>query len=415
MTLKLTGEDLKWSPKTAWQGRMKPFFHALGIGFLAVHLVFLLLMSLLYGSQYEAGKKIYRFDILTVDYDGGLIGQSLFAAYEKLQGSSFPTLQVHSASEYPTQQSVESAVRAGKYWGALYTIPGASERLNAALQGGNSAASYNNTDTIRYIWNEARFPLYSAGFIEPNLDKLLAASRVAYYQINGTQALKSLDSSDHNAINAFLNPIIPSSINIKPTNQGTRIFYNTASVAVSAVQQFFFIMALNAASQKLEIFSNLSIRTNSTVRDLYCAFSSFIASLCWTGYIFAYQEDWGLTGKQFALIWMDGWLYQFISIKLMDVLTAFVPFACGPFIIISWALFNISAAATCYPLAPRFYKIMYALPGRNYYEIFITITSGGAVNELYRNLPVMFAWALLLQALSIPANIYRHRMAMAKE
>ncbi|KAL6904503.1 hypothetical protein GGI43DRAFT_432024 [Trichoderma evansii] len=372
-------------------------------------------MSLVYGSQYEIGKKVYRFQILTVDYDGGMIGESLFTAYEQLKSNSYPTLQVHPSSEYPTEELLKAAVHAGKYWAAIYTISGASDRLDAALQGGPPAINYNNTDMIRYIWNGARFPLHSAGYIEPNLEALIAASRLAYYQINGTGALKGLDSSDPNAVKAFLNTIATSSINIKPTNQGARVFYNTASVAVHAVQQFFFIMAINSASQKFQIFSRLSIRTNGTIRDLYCAISSFFGALCWAGYIFAYQEDWGLRGGQFTLIWMIGWLYQFITIKLMDVVTAFLPFACAPFVVIIWALFNIASALTCYPLAPRFYKLMYALPGRNYYEIFVTITSGGAVDQLYRNLPVLFAWALLLQALAVPANIHRYRVAKELE
>ncbi|KAL7897249.1 hypothetical protein HDV63DRAFT_415413 [Trichoderma sp. SZMC 28014] len=411
MTVKLTKEDFKWSSGPAWRGQRRHFFLTVGISFLAVQLVFLLVMSVVYGSQYEIGQKVHRFDILTVDYDHGLIGESLFAAYDQLKSGSFPTLQVHPVSEYPTEESLKDAVHAGEYWGAIYTIPGASDRLNTALRGGQAATNYNNTDTIRYIWNGARFPLQSAGYIEPNLEALIAGSRLAYYQLNGTGALAALNSADTNALKVFVNPIATSSINIKPTNQGARVFYNTASVAVHAVQQFFFIMAINSASQKFQIFSRLSIRTNGTIRDLYCAISSLFGALCWAGYIFAFQEDWGLSGGQFALIWMIGWLYQFITIKLMDVVTAFFPFAFAPFVIITWALFNIASALTCYPLAPRFYKLMYALPGRNYYETFVTITSGGAVDQLYRNLPVLFAWALLLQALAVPANIHRYKVA----
>lgn len=65
-------------------------------------------------------------------------------------------------------------------------------------------------------------------------------------------------------------------------------------------------LALNAASEKLEIFSNLSIRTNGT-RDLYCALPSFIASLCWAGYIFAYKKTGAtLVDSLRSSRWTDG-------------------------------------------------------------------------------------------------------------
>lgn len=39
------------------------------------------------------------------------------------------------------------------------------------------------------------------------------------------------------------------------------------------------------------------------------------------GYIFAFEEDLGLSGGQFALIWMIGWLYLLIPFKLTSATT----------------------------------------------------------------------------------------------
>jgi hypothetical protein len=82
-------------------------------------------------------------------------------------------------SEFPNEESLIGAVLAEWYQGAIYTIPSASGQLDTALRGGHAAINYNNTDIIRYIWNEAHFLLYSAEYIEPNFDALIAAGGLA--------------------------------------------------------------------------------------------------------------------------------------------------------------------------------------------------------------------------------------------
>lgn len=48
----------------------KTIFLSVGISFFAVQVIFLLVLSLVYGSQYEIEKMVH----LTVDFDYGLIG-----------------------------------------------------------------------------------------------------------------------------------------------------------------------------------------------------------------------------------------------------------------------------------------------------------------------------------------------------
>lgn len=74
-------------------------------------------------------------------------------------------------------------VRAEKYWGAIYSISGASGRLDTALRGSQAAINDNYTDPARDIWNRARFPLHSAEHIGSILEALIAISRLTYYQL----------------------------------------------------------------------------------------------------------------------------------------------------------------------------------------------------------------------------------------
>lgn len=99
----------------------------------------------------------------------------------------------------------------------------------------------------------------------------------------------------------------------------------------------------------------------------------------------------------------------------MDAVTAFLPLACALFVIVTCVFVNIITILTNNFLAPRFYKLMYALPGPNFHKTLVTITSGGAVDQLYRNLLVIFAWALLPQALAVLANFHRYRVAEESE
>jgi hypothetical protein len=122
--------------------------------------------------------------------------------------------------------------------------------------------------------------------------------------------------------------------------------------------------------------------------------------------MFAYQEELGLSGGWLALIWMISLLYLFIITGLMDVVTTFLPLACALFVFVTYISVNIASILTNNFLAPRFYKLMYALPGPNFHDALVTISSGGAVDQFYGNLLVLLTWALLPQALPVLANIH---------
>lgn len=122
-----------------------------------------------------------------------------------------------------------------------------------------------------------------------------------------------------------------------------------------------------------------------------------------------------LGGGRLALTWKISLLYQLIITGLMDVITTFLPLACALFAIITCVFVNIVSILIYSFLAPRFSKLMYALRGPNFHETLVTITAGGAVDQLYHNLLVLLAWALLPQALAALANIHRHRVAKESE
>lgn len=214
--------------------------------FILLQLLFLANLSYLSGSAFHSRDRIHNLNILMVDFDGGVIGQSLQEAAEALSAPSFPTVQRGDTARYSTTEDVYNAVYSGDYWGAIYAIEGSSDRLAAALQGGQAAVNYDTAVALEYIWDEVRYSTIQDGDIGANFQALISATRVAYTRINGTRAIKSVAIQDASAVAALLNPIAATSVNIQPTTQGSRAFYNTLAVVVCIVMQFFFCLYAHA-------------------------------------------------------------------------------------------------------------------------------------------------------------------------
>jgi len=134
-----------------WKGIRVKFIGQTAAGGLAFMLWFLACCSYLYGTLYSSPSRYHNFRVLAVDYDGHVVGQAMQAAYQQLKGPGFFTLEFRPSSEFPTEQDMYNSVWKGKYWGAISATKGASDRLSAALQGGDPAAIYNPSEALHYI------------------------------------------------------------------------------------------------------------------------------------------------------------------------------------------------------------------------------------------------------------------------
>ncbi|TGO83532.1 hypothetical protein BPOR_0630g00010 [Botrytis porri] len=370
-------------------------------------------MSYMYGVLFKSGYLAHNLNILAVDYDGGIIGEALSVAYEQFQGDEFPKLQFHTTAKYPSIIEVQEAVCRGDYWGAIVAQPGASNRLSQALGGGSAAITYNSSDALTYINNGARYPAIQLGDISGNLETLIGAVSSAYHGLNGSQALSSLNASNENAVLAFLHPLKASHINIKPTEQGTRVLFNTVSVVLPIIQQFFFLMALNGINNQFGIYGRLNSTRIGLMRCVISIVFTLIASLATTGYIWAFRESWGVSGSQFVLVWMSYWIYMHINFLILDAATAFIPVSFLTFFVLPWAIINVAATIYPFELSPGFYRWAYALPAHEFYSLVIRVESGCG-DVLYRVLPILFSWEVVGLTLAIWGSSYRNRNAEAE-
>ncbi|THY79156.1 hypothetical protein D6C86_00077 [Aureobasidium pullulans] len=395
-----------------WNGRKKPFMIAAIASFMLLQILFLVNMSYLFGSLFKSEHRVHNLNILTVDYDGGVIGKSLQGAITQLKADTFPTFDIESSSKYPEVEDIVQAVRRGDHWAAVFSHAGASERLAAALEGGDAAATYDPTNTITYVWNQVRYPAVEDATIKSSMSQLVAVARIAYNHMNGTGALQTLNKNDPAALQAFLNPIQGGDINIMPTTQGTRVLYNTVAMVMPIIMQFFFLMAINGVSAEFNLYSHLPMLNNGIIRLVLSLSYTFVGSLCWAGYIWAFREDWSVGAGQFFCTWVIIWLFMHINFAVIDVATGFIPMKFLPFFVLTWVILNVTSTIWPFELAPGFYRWGYALPAHEVWQVLIQIWSGGAVDRLYQALPILFTWEIVFLPLAVIA--LNHRCAVAE-
>ncbi|KAJ6110062.1 hypothetical protein N7486_002297 [Penicillium sp. IBT 16267x] len=358
----------------------KPFIGAVVASFLLLQLLFLANMSYLYGTAYHDSIRIKSMNVLFVDYDQGVIGRSVNAAYQELASKSFPTIHQRPIADYPTPGDVRQAICKGQ--------------LSSALVSPQGAEDYDNTKALTYVWNGAKYPAY-AETIYSSLEMLVQATRGAYSEINGIAVMATANVSDTRIAQTLLDPISASSIDIMTTNQGVRFYYNTVSMVMPILQQFFFVMALNGVSSEFGIFRLVSLKMGILIRLGVSICYTFIASLCMTGYIWGFREDWNVNGGQFALTWMAIWLVMHLNFLLIDPVTAVLPTKFMPFAILTWIIINVSSSISLFDLSPGFYRVGYALPAYELYQLLLYIWTDGCNPPLHRILPTLFAWWLI--------------------
>ncbi|ORY16780.1 hypothetical protein BCR34DRAFT_556632 [Clohesyomyces aquaticus] len=384
-----------------WKGIRIKFIGQTTAGGIAFMLWFLACCSYVYGTLYRSPVRHENFHVLAVDYDRGVVGEAMQAAYEQLRGPSFLSLDFHNQEDFPTEQDMYQSVWRGDYWGAILATEGASDRLEAAIQGGDVAAMYNPTGALRYIWNQQYYTTFANSVVQAGLEQLVAATRVAYTKINGTQAYPFVARNDQAAIQAYLNPINAKATNIKQDPFGSVILFNTISMAMPILQQFFFLLVLNGVSRQHQLYTKMTIISSLNVRRAAGLLFTLGASLCQTGYFWAFKESWDVNGNQFVLTWMAFWLLMHIHYLILDSISTIAPMAVMPFVVLLWVFLNIASSLSPMELQAGFYNWGVALPSYNTYSVLVTIWTGGAHNRLYRALPILFSWWIVANIVTV--------------
>lgn len=387
----------------------------IGVTALLLNFLFLSLFSYIFGAIYRETSHIHNLNIVFVDYDASLIGDSFRQAYlQQLQGDKFPGIIEQSILEHPEPALLESAVCRIDYWAALYISPNATARLASALQGA-SALSYNRSDIVTMVWNEARYPAV-VDLIPTALEALSEAARIMYSGLNGTGALKTMDITNPATVAAFSNPWELASINIQPTTQGSRLIFNTVLIIMILLQQFFFLASMNSAMSQSQLFTHVHPRVIILTRFLISVTYTLAGSLCASGAVWAFRADWSVNENQWALTWLSLWLFAHINFITFDVFTAWVPAPYIPMALVTWVILNVTSILLPFELTAAFFKWSYIMPAHAVFQLLISIWSGGCNPLVAYALPVFFVFEISSNVLS-SIGVYRrcYHGALASE
>lgn len=331
--------------------------------------------------------------VLWVDYDGGIIGESVRDAYKSLKSDSFFTLVERTTSDYPSAQSLKEAVCKTDYWAAVYTSPDSSSKLGLAIAGTNTTP-YDPSDVLTYIWNEARYPTVVDGVIASAMSVLSNAARLAFVTKNGTSAMDTIPADNQAAVSAFANPWILSSVNLQPTVQGTRAVYNTICVVLILIQDFFFLATLNGLYGQFQLYTKARPSLIIMVREIISTLFTMVGALLVTAGIWAFKAGWDVSGKQFALNWLLLWLFAHVNFVTLDVFSIWIPPQYLSMALITWVIINITSIILPFSLSSPFYRWGYALPAHAAYETLTDIWSNGCNPHLYFALPILFVYEI---------------------
>lgn len=387
----LTGPTVRYHRNSEfWKGKKRRLALILLMILVVLQLAFMGNVSWILGSLFGSEERVKNVNLILVDYDQGLIGNTVQAAYSKLEGNAFPTIQLADEALYPSPaDTVTEVCRNIDIYGAIYIHENASTRFQEALSGTNNG-TYDSSDTFTYVVNEARYPLAVAEAIVAQGASALATATNAIL----AEAIMSqgFNTSSNMALEAFFNPITATSEIIGSMPQAGRALYNTAIMVLAILPNMFFIMAMNETQNSWKMFSRATIRANVAFRLLSSLVYALATAACATGYILAFRENWDATSSQGVLTWLAFSIYCHINFLVIDISTAFVPMSGIPFIVLWWIIANVTSTVYPFELNPGFYKIGYAFPAHHHYANLITIWSNGCAPQLYRTLPVLFSW-----------------------
>ncbi|KAL7794441.1 hypothetical protein V8C37DRAFT_415270 [Trichoderma ceciliae] len=367
------------------------FFTAALLNFVLYVLLFFCLFCYMYGSLFQQVPRTHNLHILWVDYDGSIIGNAVRDAYNSLQSNEFPALIERSPLQFPTTSDLREAVCNSHYWAALYTSPGASMNLGLAITG-STTSQYNASDVLSFIWNEAKYPTVMDGLIASNLHTLSDTARTSYIALNGTSALLTIPPNNSAAISVFTNPWTLTSINIKPTTQGTRTVYNTIAIVLVLIEDFFYLATINGLYAQFKVYSKIAPMRIILVRDAISVTFTMIGSLLNSAAIWAFKTNWHVSGGQFALNWLILWLFAHTNFLTFDVFTIWLPPQYVSMALITWIVMNVSSVILPFSVTSPFYRWGYALPAHAAYELLTDNWSGGCNPHLSYALPVLFAY-----------------------
>ncbi|KAJ1721990.1 hypothetical protein LPJ53_003563 [Coemansia erecta] len=316
-----------------------------------------------------------NLDIYVIDLDGGYLGSNVTRMVMDIEVTPATPLW-YQKSGFDTVADAKDWVRKNA-WGALVINPGASSRLDDAL---NNGADYDATDALTLIPSSGRHPVAEMLFVDSALTN-------AAYAVNQKFALAQIDAykevqADSRQINynALFNPILSKTTDASPAG-----FSNAAVLTTFATLTCVLCTIAFLIMWKLTSFSFFQRVRFCDLYPMWLVLLLGLAlglSLNISFAILAFRgPDYNelaltYTGATFFKLW-----FTFAAEALALGLWLFNWFLFLPPHFLAWpsiatVITDVVSCMGCPELAPKFYSIMYATPAYNAGHIAMYVISG---------------------------------------
>lgn len=374
----------------------KTFF---GATFLLVILIFSV-FSIYWGSLWKI--PVYNLQGWVVDFDGGMIGQSVVRSLGSNIGASKITWNIVPAQVAGSLDELTTLVREEQTWVAIAIHPGASAKLSAALAVPNS--SYDGSEAITAYATEARNENAFRSIIRPSVEASLSAISASFamqitQNVANSTVLPALLSTSPQTITS---PISYTINNLLPFDVPVATAATFVGLLYQLILSFFVVMITLTARETSGLNDTLSLRNLILLRfaSSFGAyfFLSLIYSLLNVAFHLPMTRKFGHAG--FLLFWMLSYVGMLSVGLALESLVTLLTIKFIPFFMIMWIIVNISVCIFPIEVLPRVFHYGYAAPFYNVSRAMRTIVFG-TKNELGLHFGILIVW-IAISCVTLP-------------
>ncbi|KAG6909241.1 hypothetical protein DXG01_001423 [Tephrocybe rancida] len=377
-------------------------------GVFALVLVIFAIFSIFWGAIWKTPER--NLDGWIVDFDGGLIGQTVVEALtsQQVSGLGKVTWSTVPASQFPDGLGqLTTDVVEQKTWAAIAIHTGSTTRLQASLTTPN--ASYDGSDAITVYGAEARNENAFRSLIKPSI----ASSCVFIHQAQAAldmitkkfalqmAAQQSSQSSNLAALLAtspqtLVAPVSFTFNNLVPFDMPVASAVTFVGLIYQLILSFFIVMICNGARDAASLNRNLSLRSLIVTRFVSSFGAYFFVSLFYALVSLAFQLDFsrkfGHSG--FLVFWMLNWIGMLSVGLALESLMTLLTVKFIPFFMIIWIIVNVSVCIFPIEVLPVFFRYGYAVPFYNVSHAVRCIVFG-TKNTVALNFGILIIWAAI--------------------
>lgn len=369
------------------------------------------ILSVFWASTFQRSHRTKNLNVWVVDYDGGVIGQSLVKMTEDL--AQFDTnlgFETVTPEQYglPPESAFEST-NEQVAWGMLVIEPNSSANLTDAIE---NNTPYDSKGIAKFYTTTGRSSIV-VDYIVTAVTRLNSS-----WITNFSAELRSNLSSDYSEVdigrmtvqnsNLITLPVQIELIDTAPVRSDVSLSILSVGLIFLIIISFFQIP--NFDQIKLMLLGKIPFYQYMIYRPTFNMLTILFLSLSFSLISLAFQQDFSAHfGPQrgFLIYWMINfmgmWALGGASENMVGPVMAYHPPSLG-FWLVFWVILNSSTGMYPLELSPGVFHIGRALPVYNV-QMAIRTVLFGTKNKLGLNFGILTAWVVINWLMSFPSYL----------